>query len=103
MDERDAEYLMAEMQYDKAAEAYIKILRQVPQSASIKSKIGYCYLQTDDKQLEAIPFLKEAAEHVSKKYSETSTKEVDAPIETYFLLGRAYQIAGEFNNAMFSK
>ena len=100
MDERDAEYLMAEMQYDKAAEAYIKILRQVPQSASIKSKIGYCYLQTDDKQLEAIPFLKEAAEHVSKKYSETSTKEIDAPIETYFLLGRAYQIAGEFSNAI---
>jgi len=100
MDERDAEYLVATMQYDKAVEAYKKILREVPQSASIKSRIGYCYLQTDDKQLEALPFLKEAAEHVSAKYSETSIKETDAPPETYFLLARAYQIAGQFNDAI---
>ncbi len=100
MDERDAEYLVATMQYEKAAEAYKKILREVPQSASIKSRIGYCYLQTDDKQLEALPFLKEAAEHVSAKYSETSIKETDAPPETYFLLARAYQIGGQFNDAI---
>lgn len=100
MDERDAEYLVATMQYDKAIDAYKKILREVPQSASIKSRIGYCYLQTDDKQLEALPFLKDAAEHVSAKYSETSIKETDAPPETYFLLARAYQIAGQFNDAI---
>ncbi|HUW05618.1 MAG TPA: hypothetical protein VMW01_05115 [Williamwhitmania sp.] len=100
MDERDAEYLVATMQYEKAADAYKKILREVPQSASIKSRIGYCYLQTDDKQLEALPFLKEAAEHVSAKYSETSIKETDAPPETYFLLARAYQIGGQFNDAI---
>lgn len=100
MSEQDAMFLLSQRKFDKAADLYIKILKEAPKSANLKSKVGYCLLRTDSRQLESIPYLEEAAEMVSDKYSETSIKETNSPPETYFLLGEAYRAANRLKEAV---
>ncbi len=98
--ELDAEYQMAEKQFEKAAEIYTKALKLVPNSANLKFKIGYCYLKTDDKQNEAMEFLEEASKDISEKYDAKSIKETKAPPEALLHLGRAYQYNYKFDEAI---
>ncbi|SDC92445.1 WD40-like Beta Propeller Repeat [Williamwhitmania taraxaci] len=100
MSEQDAMFLLSQRKYDKAADLYLKILKEAPQSGNLKSKVGYCLLHTDSRQLESIPYLESAAELVSTKYSETSIKETNAPPETYFLLGEAYRVSNKLKEAI---
>ncbi len=100
MAEQDAFFLLSQRKFDKAADMYLKILKDAPKSANLKSKVGFCLLHTDSRQLESIPYLEEASEMVSAKYSETSIKETNAPPETYFLLGEAYRAANRLSDAV---
>ena len=59
----DAENFMFEKQFDKAAEIFLKALKISPDNANIKFRIGYCYLNTDDKKNEALKYLVEASEN----------------------------------------
>lgn len=100
MSEQDAMFLLSQRKFDKAADLYLKILKEAPQSANLKSKVGYCLLNTDSRKLESIPYLESASEMVSDKYSETSIKETNSPPETYFLLGEAYRAASKLKEAI---
>ena len=100
MSEQDAMFLLSQRKFDKAADLYLKILKEAPQSANLKSKVGYCLLNTDSRKLESIPYLESASEMVSDKYSETSIKETNSPPETYFLLGEAYRAASRLKEAI---
>jgi len=98
--EQDAEYYMADKLFEKAADTYIKALKVIPNSANYKFKIGYCYLSTDDKKLEALKYLEEAAEEASVNYKQSSLKETKAPLEALYLLAKVYQLNYQFNDAV---
>lgn len=98
--EQDAEYYMADKQFDKAADTYLKALKIVPNSSNLKFKIGYCYLNTDDKKLQALKYLEEAAQDASTDYSPSSLKELKSPIESLYLLAQVYQINYQFDKAI---
>ncbi|NVO11585.1 MAG: PD40 domain-containing protein [Bacteroidales bacterium] len=98
--ERDAEYQMADNQYNKAAETFKKALRLIPESASFKFKIGYCFLNSDDRKSEAISYLEEASQKISKSYDANSFKEMNAPTETLYLLAEALRIERRYDEAI---
>ncbi|NOU20151.1 MAG: hypothetical protein HOO91_21560 [Bacteroidales bacterium] len=98
--ERDAEYQMADNQFNKAAETFKKALRLIPESASFKFKIGYCFLNSDDKKSEAISYFEEASQKISKSYDANSFKEMNAPTETLYLLAEALRIERRYDEAI---
>ncbi len=98
--EFDAENFMADKQFEKAAETFKKASKQVPENLNFKFKIGFCYLNTDDKKNLAIQYLEQATKSVSKDYSEQSLKEPNAPTKTYYLLAEAYRINRQYDKAV---
>lgn len=100
MYQMDAESYMFEKQYDKAIEIFQKALKIIPDNANIKFRIGYCYLNTDDKKNEALSYLLEAAENASPDYDESSLKETKAPLLSLFLLAELYRINQQYDKAI---
>lgn len=98
--ETDAEYYMADGDFKKAAETYLKALKKFPESANLMFKAGYCYLKTDDQKKEALYYLEEAAQKVSDRYDEKSLKEPNSPPEVLYSLGIAYMLDLNFDKAL---
>jgi hypothetical protein len=97
--EMEASYAMADRQFEKAADFFLKALKKFPESDNLKFKVGYCYLKTDDKKGEALPYLEEAAKNINPNYKESSLKEPQAPPEALFNLANAYLHANRFTDA----
>ncbi|MBN1990312.1 MAG: PD40 domain-containing protein [Bacteroidales bacterium] len=97
--DREAEFLIMDKQFDKAAKNYISILKELKGNANVKFRIGYCLLNTDANYAEAIPYLEEASQDVSPDNKTGSVKETQAPIESIFLLGNAYRITNQLGKA----
>ncbi|HJX70925.1 MAG TPA: hypothetical protein VJ346_03205, partial [Bacteroidales bacterium] len=95
----DAEYFFMTKQYDKAIKAYLQILKQLPDNANIKYKLGVCYLNTNAEKEKAIPYFNEASANISQNYNPSSYKEEAAPLETYFMLGSAYRVTNQLHEA----
>ncbi len=96
----DAEYYFMTKQYDKAIKSYSDILKQIPDNANIKYKLGVCYLNTDNEKDKAIQYFNEASSNISPDYNPNSDKEEGAPLETYFLLGSAYRVTNQLDKAV---
>ena len=99
-DELEAEEYMLDHQYQRAAKKYMDAKRQFPESYNLSFKIGYTYLLSDDMKHHALEFLEEAAQHASVDYDPQSIQETLAPIEALYFLGKAYQIAKRFDDAI---
>ncbi|MBN2613140.1 MAG: PD40 domain-containing protein [Bacteroidales bacterium] len=95
----DADYFFMTRQYDKAIKSYEQILKQLPDNANIKYKLGVCYLNTDTEKDKAIQYFNEAATNISKDYNPNSLDEEGAPLETYFMLGSAYRVTNQLDKA----
>lgn len=96
----DADYYMMMEEYDRALKLYLNVLESEPQNADIKYKIGICYLNSESEKKTAIEYLEEAAQQVSEKYNPSSFKEMNAPVEAYFLLGSAYRVNNQLDKAI---
>ncbi|MBN2213110.1 MAG: PD40 domain-containing protein [Bacteroidales bacterium] len=95
----DAEYFYMTKQYEKAIKAYSQILKQIPDNANIKYKLGVCYLNTGTEKEKAVPYFIEASSRISEDYNPNSYKEETAPLETYFMLGSAYRVTNHLDKA----
>ena len=96
----DADYYLMEKDFTKALSTYMNILKSEPENADIKYKVGICYLNSEDEKNKAIPYLEEAARKISEKYNPSSFKESDAPVDALFLLGSAYRVNNQIDEAM---
>jgi hypothetical protein len=96
----DADYFLMRKEFEKAVDLYLTVLKSEPDNADIKHRIGICYLNSEDEKEKAIPYLEEAAQHVSTKYNTNSFKETNAPIEAYFILGSAYRVNNQLDEAI---
>lgn len=96
----DADYYLMEKEFTKAKNIYLTILKSEPENADIKFRLGICYLNSEDEKTMAIPFLEDAAQKISQKYSPSSFKEMDAPIDALFLLGSAYRVNNQLDEAI---
>jgi len=96
----NADYFLMRQEFGKALDLYLDVLRSEPTNADIKHRIGICYLNSEDEKEKAIPYLEEAVKNVSRRYNVKSFKETNAPIEAYFLLGSAFRVNNQLDEAI---
>jgi outer membrane protein OmpA-like peptidoglycan-associated protein/tetratricopeptide (TPR) repeat protein len=96
----DAEYLYLTGFYQEAFNRYKNLLTLDPGNSNILFLCGACCLNIPGSEQNAITYLEEALPGVTRDYKENSHKESRAPVLTYFMLGRAYHLNNEFDNAI---
>ena len=96
----DADYLMETGFYEEAFNRYKNLLTLDPGNCNILFHCGACCLNIPGNEELAIAYLEEAAEGVTLSYKAKSHKEPGAPPMTYFMLGQAYHLNYQFEEAV---
>ena len=76
------------------------LLLETEDNFNIKHKIGACYLNIPGENEKAIPYLEAAVRKSSFDARINSFRENRAPIDSYFLLAKAYMINNELEKAL---
>jgi len=84
----DADAYFTQEDFDDALEAYLTLLDKYPDNELFNYRVGVCYLYTNIDKTKAIPYL-EVGAHMKKHNP-----------NTLYLLGRAYQLAYRFDDAI---
>lgn len=95
----DAEYFLISEDYTDALLSYLQLHKNAPDNGNINYRIGLCLLNINGRKTEAIEYLENAVDKISKKYTESHFNETAAPPQTLFLLGTAYQINNQLDQA----
>ncbi len=97
----DAEISMDEGNWAEASKLFEKLLETNKKNANYNFKEGYCLLSAG-KTKEAIPYLEKAISHIdtTDNYKD-DFEQTQAPIETYFYLGKAYHEQYRFEESLF--
>jgi hypothetical protein len=85
-------------EYELANQLYILI--DSPDNMNIKCKIGSCYLNIPSEKEKSIPYLEAAIKTATYDSKTESYKELRAPLDSYFFLGKAYMINNEFDKGL---
>ena len=97
----EAESYLINENYNSALPLYLKLEQMKMSNANINFKIGLCYLNASTNKPKSIPYFISALKNVTTgKYKEGDLKEVQAPLSTYYYLGKAYQLNYDFDNAI---
>jgi len=96
----DADYLMETGFYEEAFNRYKNLLTLDPGNNNILFHCGACCLNIPGNEKQAVTYLQEAAEGVNLNYKAKSHKEAGAPVMTYFMLGQAYHLNYQFEEAI---
>src|ERR1035437_4350304 len=97
----DAEYFLLNESYVEALYSYnVVYKRGYVENGNINYRIGQCYLNISGEKAKAIPYLEKASEKANVKFTEGSFKEVNAPLDVFFLLGNAYRINNQTDKAI---
>jgi len=95
-----AESYFNDEKYSLALPLYLTVESMNYETASINFKIGICYLNSLTEKNKAVSYLQTAAKNTSPKAKESSLKEKDAPLTSYYYLAQAYQIDYQFDKAI---
>lgn len=93
------EYLEGEEFEEALALFHLLEKRQIVNS-NINFKIGLCYLNIEGQEARSIPYLQNAVQNITNSYS-GNFEEFNAPEKAWLLLGKAYHIASDLENAKF--
>lgn len=97
----EANQLMEEKFWNQSIEIWKELYDSNPQNANVNYKLGYCYLQTANDKLKALPHLEYAASQpLQDNYDPFDSKEARVPIDAIFYLGRAYHLNYELDKAI---
>jgi outer membrane protein OmpA-like peptidoglycan-associated protein len=86
----------------KALPAYMAVAEGDTSNHNVCYKIGVCYLNSPNEKAKAIGYLEKAVKRVSEKCDESSFKEKNAPVITWFYLGKAQHFNYKFDEALTS-
>lgn len=92
------DYILSE-EYKEALPLFQMLINKGYDTPNIKYKIGECYLGIPGQKEKALSYLKEAAHSASSGYS-NNLSETDAPLHCYLLLGAAYRLHNDLDNAI---
>jgi tetratricopeptide (TPR) repeat protein len=92
--------LMEESFYEQALKIWLELSESNPENDNVKYKVGYCYLQTDNRKQKALPYLEAASKNITKSYNPFSHSVKEAPVEVLFFLGRAQHISSKLDEAI---
>lgn len=88
--EKSANDLFEKFNYQGALKGYTTILKKDPKNVEINYKVAVCYLNTNIDRTKAIPHLEVVTRQDKEKFDK----------EAWFMLGKAYQYANKFDDAI---
>ena len=97
----EADYALQLNDYEKALKLFKQLQKRDPDNALYNYRVGECLLNLPDSKKQALPYLKVAVKSVSEDFKEGNYSETNAPTETYFLLGKAYHLNEDLDNAIY--
>ncbi len=96
----DASYLLESGFYEEALNRYKNLLTLDPGNCNLLFQCGVCCLNIQGSELEALTYLKKSVKCATPDYRNNSPEETRSPILTYFMLGKAYHLNYEFDQAV---
>ncbi|NJM16204.1 MAG: hypothetical protein HC896_13250 [Bacteroidales bacterium] len=96
----DGEFFFWAEDYQEAVYYYLQLLKLEPDNANFNFKAGECFLNIENKEILAIPYLKKATESVTLKYKRKAIDEKSAPLHAWFYLGNVYRINNQLDLAL---
>ena len=96
----DSDYYLIEKKYDLALQGFNKLLSGDPDNANLNYLCAYCLMKTGGDLDQVIDLLLKASAFTDRSYRDGSYRERNAPMFTYFLLGRAYHLKNQFDDAI---
>jgi len=87
-------------EYNEALPLYLRIQRADPENDNINYKIGVCFLNDPFQNDKSIRYLEKASANINPKYKDNNFKEITAPVETFFYLGKAYLVNNNIDKAL---
>ena len=97
----EADYALQLNDYEKALKLFKQLQKRDPDNALYNYRVGECLLNLPDSKKQALPYLQVAVMSVSEDFKEGNYSETSAPTETYFLLGKAYHLNEDLDNAIY--
>ncbi len=91
-----AEDFLEDEDWNQAIEVYKELLYENPSNADLNFRLGFCYLNTPFDKAKSLYYFKKAAEHHTRRKRAKNKP----PIETFYYLGKAYQMNYEFEKAI---
>lgn len=91
--------MIQEKYYFHAEIVVDRLLIMKPESANYNYRKGFLILGSRSDYIEALPYLKKAAEFTDKNYDAYSIREESAPTDAYYHLGRCYHLNEELDMA----
>jgi len=103
----EANKLMDEKFYDKAAEIWGELVESNPENSNLNWKLGVAYFESFTQRDKSLPFLEKAADRRHSEYSlanisdydKYDPKERNAPPEVDYYLARSYHLNYELDKA----
>lgn len=93
------EYMLYE-DYEKALNTFLQIEKKGMINSNVAFSIGLCYMNIENQNKQAIPYLERASANTSPSYKENNYKEEAAPNEAWFYLGKAYRLVEQYDKAI---
>ncbi len=96
----NAERLIEKGDFPSALVIYKELLASEPDNANLNFKTGFCYLNTVLEKTKAIEYLEKAIINVNADAEIDDPDELDAPVEVWYYLAKAYQNNYQFQKAL---
>lgn len=85
--------------FNQAKKVAHKLLEFQPESANYNYRMGYAILNSSINFNMSKPYLEKAVENISKNYDMISKKELGAPVDALFHMGKSYHLNNEIDKA----
>jgi hypothetical protein len=95
----EAEYFYMNGDYSDAINLYSQLYEKMPENANLAYCIGVCYLNYSGKKDLAIGYLENAVKNMADKHKEGTIKQITAPFDALYNLGKAYRVNYKFDKA----
>jgi len=96
----DAESWILFEAYKDALPIYLQLLKNSPDNANYKYRIGQCYMNIPGEKAKAVSYLEEAVKKINPNYKEGKFNETGAPYDALYYLANAYRINNQIDKAL---
>ncbi len=96
----DAESWILFEAYQDALPLYQVLLKNYPDNANFKYRIGQCYINIPGEKTRAVSYLESAVKNINPKYKEGKFNETGAPYDALYYLANAYRVNNQIDKAL---
>lgn len=91
--------MLTNQQFGAAIPLWEQIVRQDTGNSNLNFKMGLCYRNSLDQQVDAVPFFRKAVENMTVKYNFQDRALTEAPVDALYFLAESYLAANQPDSA----